>query len=125
MGKGLSKLQKGLLLIAIKNVGRMDGIREKSLEVRTGRDKNPKWAINIGSLPHLTTHEALQGCTHAAGRVTMSRAFKRLEGRGLAERFYSQTMAGHILWTGINLTLKGQEIAKKLMVNTLTTVEGY
>ena len=125
MAKGLSKLQKGLLLMAIKNVGRMDGTREKSLEVRTGRDKNPKLAIEVGSLPHLTTHEALQGCTHAAARVTISRAFKRLEERGLVERYCQALYSGHILWTGINLTLKGQEIAKKLMVNTLTTVEGY
>lgn len=108
MAKGLSELQKGLLSMALKNLYRTDGTREKSIEVWLGRDKNPLWAIKIGSLPHLTTHEALQGCTHAAARVSIARAFRRLVQRGLAERTE---------WSGIDLTLKGKETARELTVN--------
>lgn len=112
MGKGLSKLQKGLLLMALKNSRRVDGERERAFCERLDRRD-----IGKGDLPHLTTYEALQGCTHAGARVSISRAFARLKERGLVEVCYQEQMTGHLLWSGIYLTARGMEAAKELEGN--------
>ena len=111
MGKGLSKLQEGLLLMALGNVDNAvsdEARKEIFKKLHDRRDSDFE-------LPHLTTHEALQGCTHRGARVSISRAFKRLEERGLAKRFYQFQVSGHLLWSGINLTEEGRRVAKNLI----------
>ena len=130
MGRGLSELQKGIIKMAYKNVGqKFDEERLKELRTYHGIQKSYEYLTEEGpkynhfgeidphylhlSVPHLTTREALQGCTHMGARVSISRAFKRLEERKLVERCYS-----NYYWTGINLTSKGKDVAKSLTVNT-------
>ena len=127
MGKGLSELQKGLLLMAWENFkaileNRENGSRMKAHLDHYGEDED--WAKRVGlELPHLTTLEALKGCTYAGARVSISRAFKRLEDRGLASRTDVERWFGNIWVSGINLTLKGKEMAKSLTVNVLPISE--
>jgi hypothetical protein len=125
MGKGLSELQKGLLLMAWENFraileNRENGSRMKSFLHHHNKDWLKKDSIN---LPHLTTLEALQGCTHNGARVSVSRAFKRLEDRGLATRADVQRWSGNIWVSGIDLTLNGKEMAKSLTVNTVRAAD--
>jgi hypothetical protein len=95
MGTGLSELQKGLLLMALANTGRCIGERErgfiKRLQIKDTRE-----------LPHLTTHEALQGRNHASARTSISQAFSRLEKRGLVRKDYQYKVRGPLLWSGID-----------------------
>jgi hypothetical protein len=95
MGNGLSELQKGLLLMALANTGRRIGERErgfiKRLQIK-----------DIRELPHLTTHEALQGRNHASARTSISQAFSRLEKRGLVRKDYQYKVRGPLLWSGID-----------------------
>jgi hypothetical protein len=107
MGNGLSKLQKGLLLLALENSRRVDKERERAFCERLQINE-------IRELPHLTTFEALEGRTHASARVSISQAFSRLEKRGLARKDYQYQVGGPLLWSGINLTAKGREAAGKL-----------
>lgn len=124
MGKGLSDLQKGLLLMAWENFRAILENRENGSRMKALLDHNKHWVKKDGiNLPHLTTHEALQGGTHLGARVSVSRAFKRFEDRGLATRVYQRQWSGYILWTGIELTSKGKEMAKSLMVNTVRTAD--
>ena len=95
MENRLSKLQKDLLLLALKNSRRVDGKRErgfiKRLQIK-----------DIRELPHLTTHEALQGRNHASARTSISQAFSRLEKRGLVRKDYQYKVRGPLLWSGID-----------------------
>jgi hypothetical protein len=123
MGNGLSDLQKGLLFMAWKNFENGDPVSRRNILF----DHHKRhWVSKMGEieLPHLTTLEALQGCTHPGARVSVSRAFKRLEDRGLVNRAYLQQWSGYTIWSGIDLTQKGKEIAKSLTVNAVRTSEG-
>ena len=118
MGKGLSRLQRGLLLMALENMRRPAGERERALVERldnqTSHDASFSYAQYEYPVPDLMTHEALQGCTRASARVSISRAFARLEERGLVRRKHCYIVEGRLLWSGIYLTAKGREAARKL-----------
>jgi len=107
MGNGLSELQNGLLLMTLANTRRRAGERERAFIKRLQ-------AKDIGKLPHLTTHEALQGRNHSSARTPISQAFSRLEKRGLVRKDYQYNVGGPLLWSGINLTAKGLEAAREL-----------
>ena len=107
MGNGLSELQNGLLLMTLANTRRRAGERERAFIKRLQ-------VKDIGELPHLTTHEALQGRNHASARTSISQAFSRLEKRGLVRKDYQYKVGGPFPWSGINLTAKGLEAAREL-----------
>lgn len=95
MGRGLSYLQKGILCLAYKNL-------------KHGWGK-----------PCVTTAEVLMGVKHSAARVSVSRAFRRLEKRGLVVRWHEHQLSGKLVRSGIELTIEGLKVAGVLMVNTV------
>jgi hypothetical protein len=94
MGKGLSPLQKGILLLALNgSKGRYEG----------------------EDTYYFTTQAALQEkeCPDPSEKSSISRAFRRLEERGLVERCRYGSQCCRHTW-GIVLTKQGKETALDL-----------
>lgn len=99
MGRGLSDLQKTILITALKR---------PSISIRRGQE--------VGAdIKHRDIHTAYYGQAKrtAATRVAISRAMVRLSDRGLI----TLMEAMHSNWAGGNFTAKGKSMAKKLTVN--------
>jgi len=112
MGKGLSELQMKVLILAYRKGGTT--YKHGSKKVYTSE-------IDISTEDIL--REVFKVKT-ASARASVSRVFKRLEERGLAERYYAHQVSGYLLFSGIKLTRAGRERAKALMVNTVLS-ENY
>lgn len=98
MSKGLSELQKNILIMA--NRHRTSDLRAKDSELSTmhgglfGADLRTEQVIT-----------AVYGIPSNAARAAISRAFCRLEQRGLVHRVFGR------YWAGINLTQEGIDTA--------------
>lgn len=95
MGRGLSDLQKTILVTALKSLGEEVGV----------------------DITHKHIHQAFYGDVDRTGatRVAISRAMERLADRGLIELW-----AG-LYRSGGNLTAEGKVVAEKLTINKVTT----
>jgi len=96
MAKGISDLQKNILLMALSNTV---SIRDCSI---------------FDAVETKAVLNTLFSKTDNKARATVSRTFNRLEDRGLCRRFYLRQVSGFLLSSGIELTRKGIETAKNL-----------
>ena len=100
MGRGLSELQKNILCMAYEN-----RMMRRSRSENLIRDDMDLFASEFLEI-------FFAGKTNAI-RAAVSRAFKRLEERGLVKRYWG----AYSKWMAIDLTDHGLEKAKELTVN--------
>jgi hypothetical protein len=124
MGRGLSELQKAILVMAYKNhiYGTPRWIVDES---PYGADLfAPQVLSEFYGWPSVCTRIRKRGpnfdrqrigeARYNSNRAAVSRAFKRLEARGLSIRHRG------LYWSGITLTEEGKIVASKLSVNKVT-----
>lgn len=120
MARGLSELQKSILIMAVQNRMKTRSSKQRLTDYNQGRKYG---RMDLDSFENSYTVETdifynefigatAQEKTNAV-KASISRAFRRLEERELINREY---------WAfhndvGANLTIKGKSIAEELMVN--------
>ena len=128
MGRGLSDLQKSILLQAYKKLEQIGRYNDQSItgmllpsEVlaefygwETQIEDSGHEEIYIGS--QLFSKEEIGSNRYNSARAAVSKAFQRLEARGLVERVHT-TQGSHV---AIKLLHDGIEAAKRLLANTVT-----
>lgn len=132
MARGLSDLQKSILIQAYKKLeqigayvdGKYYGMLFTAevlaeyygfeMQILYWQDGEPVLKdIDIGSQNF--SKEQIGSKRYNSANAAVSKAFQRLEARGLITRYYSIT--GHVL---LKLTKRGIEMAKRLLANTVT-----
>ena len=121
VGKGLSELQKAVLRLACENRERGQGGRVLADGSQIGTDVTyPQvlagyfgWeAAGSRSRFYQFSKKEIGEKRYRSAMASLSRAFGRLEARGLIERTHSLMAAG---WTGADLTDEGREVARRLL----------
>lgn len=122
MGKGLSKLQKQILTLAHEGRGNRDLYDDGSINWRQGADVTANQVFGVVYMK-VDVYEVRLGSNHfsiarigeskyRSAKVAISKAFRRLEERGLVVRMEGRN------WGGVNLTDEGMAEAKKVTANT-------
>jgi hypothetical protein len=110
MGRGLSELQKKILIMAYRNGGRGYGAGDvKNTEILIEVYKfpsHPPSANTSSGTPQIFRRNEIGIRKYRSASVSVVKSFNRLIGRGLAVRKYNQ---------GIILTAKGTKTAKNLL----------
>lgn len=121
MARGLSDLQKAILMMAYQNRFKIRSAEKRVEDFNRGRPHNYDESMTsyelyihkedifynefVGTLASKKTNSI---------KVSVSRAFKRLQERELIERSYFS----HHNHMSANLTIKGIKVAESLLVNT-------
>jgi len=108
MSRGLSDLQKTILLTALKKPGRT--VHSDGTVLGTDARHRDIHAAHYGAAPRTN-----------ANRVAISRAADRLAKRGLVDLME----AAHSRWSGVNLTQEGESVANSLTDNKVVTLPPY
>jgi hypothetical protein len=106
VGRGLSDLQKMILVSANRRRTGPDRVKEHAMAQQHG-------GMFGADLKTLDIVDMVSPLRSNAQRAAISRACRRLEDRGLVIR------VGGRYWAGINLTDKGIELAEQLGIDTL------
>lgn len=118
MGRGLSDLQKSILVMAYGNHEPTRGSFGCDLYTKDVLTGYYGWVPVKGYLDSPGSQsfdiQAIGEQKYRSTRAAVSRAFRRLERRGLVTR----VMAVRSVWAGINLTEEGAEVAQSLSVNS-------
>ncbi len=129
MGRGLSDLQKKLLTMAYERRHQSDKCdidlftHEALSELYDFEDWKAEWYMQtwqhqegrgLARGGHHFDVQSIGKNRYSAAHAAVSRAFKRLEQRGLVTRYYG----AYSQWTGIKLTDGGLHVAKLLTVKT-------
>src|SRR5829696_2030416 len=108
MGRGLSPLQRTILEMAYENAGRRapqtDVLYAEVLTEYFGWD-NPS-----GRWSNAFSPKSIGENAYNSGKVSVSRAFTRLEQRGLIEKNRSMRAGG---WHGAIITERGSEVVRE------------
>ena len=104
MIKGLSKLQKGALILAYRNRSKYLSNREVLVKVYEFKPLVNINKVNPGAL--VFDREDIGIKKYNSASVSVARCFNRLVARGLAEREYNQ---------GIKLTRAGLKVAREMV----------
>jgi hypothetical protein len=125
VSRGLSELQKTILMLAHENRERGTGVRSlfdggqlgtdvkcpEVFEAYFGWEPDPRFRSSY--FYNFSTKDIGEKASRSA-RASLSRAFSRLEARGLIVRTQSAMAAG---WSGADLTEEGAQEAAKLAVS--------